>query len=368
MIVGLNATCISSRPSGAKQRFLGIYGALIRNNPNIEFIVFEPVDYTVGRYFDFPNVVAVRTPIPSEGWLHRYYNGLGYWKKALSKYRFDIFENINHALVKSPTGRRFLTVHDIRYINNPSSDWSKIIFSPAVLLSMYSADQIITVSEAMKGEIMDIMPRANVAVIYNGIAYEAFDSIMGEQVEEVKRKYELPRQFLLTVGHLERRKNYKRLVAALYHLRQQGFGHKLVIVGNDSGEGTALRKTIAEYGLQKDVLILSNLTNRELRCVYKLADLFVFPSEYEGFGIPILEAMAAEIPMVMSDIPVFREITQNQGSYFPFDDPFAMSEKIAEGLSSDEKREAQIQYGTKRIVDFSFEEISKKLEALYFRG
>ena len=368
MIVGLNATCISNRPSGAKQRFLGIYGALIRNNPNIEFIVFEPVDYTVGRYFDFPNVVAVRTPIPSEGWLHRYYNGLGYWKKALSKYRFDIFENINHALVKSPTGRRFLTVHDIRYINNPSSDWSKIVFSPAVLLSMYSADQIITVSEAMKGEIMGIMPRANVAVIYNGIAYEAFDSIMGEQVEEVKRKYELPRQFLLTVGHLERRKNYKRLVAALYHLRQQGFGHKLVIVGNDSGEGTALRKTIAEYGLQKDVLILSNLTNRELRCVYKLADLFVFPSEYEGFGIPILEAMAAGIPMVMSDIPVFKEITQNQGSYFPFDDPFAMSEVIAEGLSSDEKREAQIQYGTKRIVDFSFEEISKKLEALYFRG
>ncbi len=366
MRIGINATCISSRPSGAKQRFLGIYSALVRNNREIEFIIFEPVDYQVGKYFDFQNVTTVSTPIPSEGWLYRYYNGLGFWRKAFSKYRFDVFENMNHALVKSPSGRRFLTVHDIRHINNLSANIANIVFAPAAILSMSSAHQIITVSEAMRSEILEILPYSKIDVIYNGIEYQEFDAISFEQIEIVKTRYVLPDDFLLAVGHLERRKNYGRLVEALFHLRKKGFENTLVIVGNDSGEAIALRKKIDEYGLGADVVILSNLTDQELRCIYKLAKIFVFPSRYEGFGIPILEAMAARLPMAMSDLPVFKEITQNQSAYFPFDDPLRMAEVIAELIVDTQKRENQIKYGTNRILDFSFENIAQQLEKLYF--
>ena len=105
----------------------------------------------------------------------------------------------------------------------------------------------------------------------------------------------------------------------------------LVIVGNDSGERKAIQERIDSAKLSANVTFLSGLSDLEVRCAYKLCSLFVFPSSYEGFGIPILEAMAAGCPMVLSDIPVFREITQDKGVYFPHDDVEAMAAAIDDG-------------------------------------
>ena len=112
-----------------------------------------------------------------------------------------------------------------------------------------------------------------------------------------------------------------RLVEAMAQLRDRGRSCSLIIVGNDRGgkdrgEREAIEKRIDAMDLIGNVKILRNLNDFEVKCVYKLCNLFVFPSSYEGFGIPILEAMAAGCPMVLSDIPVFREITENRGIYF----------------------------------------------------
>jgi glycosyltransferase involved in cell wall biosynthesis len=96
-----------------------------------------------------------------------------------------------------------------------------------------------------------------------------------------------------------------------------------------------------------------------------LAGLFVFPSYYEGFGIPVLEAMASSCPMVLSDIPVFREITGNQGVFFPFDDVPAMAKAIAGVLDSADERRRLIAFGQQRVKDFSFSACAEKLEVLY---
>jgi len=110
---------------------------------------------------------------------------------------------------------------------------------------------------------------------------------------------------------------------------------------------------------------LSGLTDFEVRCIYKLCTLFVFPSAYEGFGIPILEAMAAKRPMVISDIPVFKEISQGKGVYFSHDDPESIASSIDEVLSSTTERSRLIQYGSERVLDFGYERISMRLEQLY---
>jgi glycosyltransferase involved in cell wall biosynthesis len=102
-----------------------------------------------------------------------------------------------------------------------------------------------------------------------------------------------------------------------------------------------------------------------VRCAYAACGLFVFPSSYEGFGIPILEAMAAGRPMVLSGIDVFREITQQQGVYFPPDDVQAMAGAMAQVLSSTTEQVRVVAYGEKRIKDFSYRSLAEQVKVLY---
>ena len=155
------------------------------------------------------------------------------------------------------------------------------------------------------------------------------------------------------------------LVDAIALLRDRNRSCFLLIVGNDSGSGREIQERIESANLSTCVKLLSGLSDLEVRCVYKLCSLFVFPSSYEGFGIPILEAMAASCPMVLSDIPVFREITQDQGIYFPCRDIEAMADAVEKALSSSGERTRLIDYGNERVKAFSFGSLAQQLESLY---
>ena len=366
MKIGLNATCLNDRPSGARQRFFGIYRELVKCLPEVEFVVYEPADCRIGSWFNgTPNVSAQCTPLPSDGRLRKFLSGLGYWRKALSTERFDFFECFNQPLVKAPCGRTLLTIHDVRRIHPHWSGWERLVYKAALARDLRAADHVITVSQAMKDEILGFFPGASVSVIYNGLEASEFDAITEADLLTVRQKYELPETFVLAVGHFERRKNYLRLIDAMAQIRDRGSSCNLVIVGNDSGDGKATLERIRFANLTGQVRILSGLSDFEVRCAYKLCSLFAFPSSYEGFGIPILEAMAAGCPMVLSDIPVFREITENRGVYFPHDDSGEMATAIESVLASTSERERQVKYGYDRVQDFNFKSLAGQLAKLY---
>ena len=371
MKIGLNATCINDKPTGAKQRFLGIYGELVKRLPEAEFVVYEPLDCRVGDWFGgAPNVSVRRTPLPSEGRARKFIKGLRYWNTALSQEPFDIFEGLNLPLVVAPTGRTLLTIHDIRGRRNDCGILERAANGVFLERSLKAADHVITVSEAMKREILQVFPGLPISVVYNGLDTQGFDAVFEIDQQAVRRKYDLPAEFILAVGHLERRKNYLRLVDSMARLRDQGRSCSLLIVGNDRGgndrnERKAIEERINAADLSGCVKILTGLSDFEVRCVYKLCTLVVFPSSYEGFGIPILEAMAAGRPMVLSDIPAFREITENRGIYFPHDDTAAMASAIKKGISSSSDRGRLIKYGNERINAFSFNSLAAQLEGVY---
>jgi glycosyltransferase involved in cell wall biosynthesis len=369
--IGINATCINDKPTGAKQRFLGIYGELIKRLPEAEFIIYEPSDCHVGDWFsDAPNLSVRRTPLLSEGRARKFISGLSYWNSALSKERFDIFEGLNLPLVKAPTGQTLLTIHDIRGIRPEASILDRMAHRVVLGRSLKAADHVITVSEAIKREILQVLPDLSISVLYNGLDTFGFDTLSEMDQQAVQRKYDLPAEFILAVGHLERRKNYLRLVDSMARLRDQGRSCNLLIIGNDRGgsdigERKAIEERIYAADLSGSVRILSGLSDFEVRCVYRLCTLFVFPSSYEGFGIPILEAMAAGRPIVLSDIPAFREITENRGVYFPFDDTEALVNAIKKVLSSNSERTRLIEYGNGRVHAFSFSSLAAQLEGIY---
>jgi glycosyltransferase involved in cell wall biosynthesis len=366
MIIGLNATCLNDRPSGAKQRFIGIYGGLINSLPNAKFFIYEPKDSDISSWFvNAANVTYIRTPIPSEGRVIKFLCSFIYFHCEFKKKKYDFFEGFHLPFFKPSSGIKFITIHDIRGMLPSSKLSEKFLHKITLIKAINESDHLITVSEAMKKEILNFFPKASLSVIYNGISLINHQSIINEDVNKFRIKYGIKNNFILAVGHIESRKNYIRLIESLSILKKKQFDFKLIIIGNDSGEKNRLLILIRDLKLQDDIKFLSGLSDSEVLCAYKLCSLFIFPSLYEGFGIPILEAMAASCPIVLSDLPVFREITENTGVYFDPENVNSIVEAVELVLKSKDEQMRLISYGNERIKSFDYKNLAFQLEKLY---
>jgi glycosyltransferase involved in cell wall biosynthesis len=364
--VGLNATCFNDRPSGARQRFAGIYGALIARRPDIEFVVFEPTDCRTSSWFPYaPNVTARRTPLPSEGRLRRTIGGLRYWRSALAREELDLFEHFHLPLVRAPNCPTILTVHDARPVLPEIPLLKRMLYGAVLRSGLRRADHVVTVSQTMKSELLRLDARSRITTIYNGIDPAPFHEAPPDRAERTRARFGLAPGFILAVGHIEERKNYLRLTTAMALLRDRGRPVPLVIVGNDGGQGDRLASHIAQLGMSAQISLLRGVSDAELADLYALSRLVVFPSYYEGFGIPILEAMAAHRPLILSDTAVFRELTEQRLSYFPPGDAGAIADAIASLLDRPDVQREFVDYGSQRVSAFGFSALSRQVEAVY---
>lgn len=356
--IGLNATCFNHRPSGATQRFIGLYGQVIAANPDVEFVVYEPSDARVAQCFANASNVEVRvTPVPSKGRLQKVIQSIGYWQRTLRLDRLDLFEQFNLPLVKAPDCPTLLTVHDIRdaHAGHPLL---RLAYQQIWHRALAGADHVITVSDTMREEILHFHPDVPITTVYNGVDVGLFEqAILGEA----------GRPYLLAVGHIEPRKNYEILIEALALLRQRGRPLSLVIVGKDGGSLAAITAKVTEHGLGDLVTIRHDIDDAALATLYRGAIMLVFPSLYEGFGIPLIETMAAGRPLVVSDIPVFRELSQNRVPLFDPHDPTALAEAIQLVCDDPALAAAIVGYGHQRVRDFAFGTLARQMSVLYDR-
>lgn len=366
MRVGLNATCFNDRPSGANQRFLKIYGALIRDNPQIEFIVYEPIDQRIAAWFGgAANVTARRTPLPSVGRLARVRAGLGYWQRQLRTDRLDLFEAFHLPLVRAPDCPTILTIHDLRPVLAGEPLVRRMVAARVLHQAFDRADHVIAVSDAVRSEILAFHPAARVSTIYNGVDPDGFARVADDRVADVRLRYDLPERFVLAIGHLEARKNLPLLVDAIAVLRDRGCARALAIVGNDGGDRNTILERIARHRLESHVTLIEHADDATVSALYAGSDLLAFPSRYEGFGIPILEAMAADKPMVLADTPVFRELTLGKGCYFPVDDAEVAADALDRVWTDPVERARQRAFGAVRVRDFGFDRLAAQVAALY---
>lgn len=361
MRIGINATSLNDRPSGAKQRFLGLYGALFRAHPDNEYLIYEPADCRVGAWFaDLPNVRGIATPLPSTARWQRLLRGFGFWRRRLANDRLDLFEALHLPLIRAPDCPTLLTVHDARPVLPDVPLVRRTLYRHVLRRALRDADHVITVSDTMRGELIGIEPSARIATIYNGIdPRPAAASPAGPT--------ELPAHFVLAVGHFEVRKNYAALLTAMTLLPA---GHSelcLVIIGRDGGTLAETAALIDRLGLRSRVQLLTDVEDAALATLYRAAQMLVFPSTYEGFGIPVLEAMAAGCPLALSDLPVFRELTNDQADYFDPRDPSTIAATIDGLLGSTSRRDAQRDFGRRRIADFAFATLAEQLDGIHRR-
>ena len=365
MKIGLNATCLNNRPSGAKQRFIGLYSELFKLMHDDEFCIFEPSDCDLSGWFKDKNVRFVKTTIPSEGRTSKFFKEYNFWNQVHARERFDLFENFNIPTTGNAYGTSLHTIHDIRSLHVPSSRLEYFVSKLAHHHTINKSDKIITVSDTMRNQILGYFPEANIDYIYNGINLTNFLPQDSNIFQMNKNMLQLPNEFLLAVGHFEKRKNYINLIRSIKILKDRGEDYSLVIVGNDNGEKISVQQEIEALGIKKNVQLFSNLSDEEVKTLYRLCTAFIFPSTYEGFGIPMIEAMAYNKPFILSDLEVFKEITENQGVYFDPMNPESIAQFTNKTLNDSSLLKDLALYGKNRAKDFDFRNLAPKIKRTY---
>ena len=221
--------------------------------------------------------------------------------------------------------------------------------------------KIITVSNFTKQEILSFYPKTKadkIAVVHNGYNAALYHPEHDQaKIEAALAKYGLKQPYFLYIGRLEKKKNTPTLIEALAILRDihPEIQEKMVLIGDASFGYDEVKYVIEEFNLNKDVFMPGWVAEEDMSLVLNGASAFIFPSKHEGFGIPILQAMACGVPTAVSDIPVFREVAGDAVYYFDHQDKHAIAEAMASLVSDQELRQALIRKGLERAAGFSWE-------------
>jgi glycosyltransferase involved in cell wall biosynthesis len=234
-------------------------------------------------------------------------------------------------------------------------------------LAVRRAAAVITISQSARRDLLQVLkiPPEKIHVVY-GAAPRHFAQVTDTaELARIRHKYNLPQQFLLYVGTLEPRKNLSRLVRAFGRLKEQGQPHKLVLAGPWGWSMTGFRQQIESLGLKESVQMLGYIPDEDLPGLYSLATVFVFPSLYEGFGLPPLEAMACGTPVLSSRNSSLAEIC-GEAAYLvdPLDEESLVA-GLQRVLADKTLREELGEFGRQRAAEFSWERAAKETAAVY---
>lgn len=266
-------------------------------------------------------------------------------------------------------GKKIITIHDLYFLDFPEKSGGEAgkVFFRRLVDWLAQADGIITFSRSTRDEIIGRFSQApeKIRVIPHGLDPAFAEDIPEARLEEARQKYGLPPSFLLFVGAQEPRKNLVRLLDALSILHHFGKKIPLILVGPDGQDSRRLRARAEELDLSAGVRTIGYVEQNELRSIYRLATAFVFPSWCEGFGFPLLEAMASGVPVVASSAPAIPEVCGDAALFFAPDDAEEMARKIFLVLEDSQKRKDLIVRGKKRAQAFSWEVAARETLAFY---
>jgi glycosyltransferase involved in cell wall biosynthesis len=233
----------------------------------------------------------------------------------LMRERPDVFHAPHYVLPPAVRCPSVVTIHDTIHLTFPQYLPNRVAFAYA-RGSMWAAarrsHRILTVSEASKRDILHFfdVPPEKIVVVHNAIDERFSREPRAEDVARVRERFQLQQQFVLYAGNIKPHKNLERLIEAFNGLRRSGLDDlKLLIIGDQISKYPALRRAVHRHKLHKHVRFLGYLPDDTLAILYRLAAVFVFPSLYEGFGLPALEAMASGTPVVTSNVSSLPEVT-----------------------------------------------------------
>ena len=293
-------------------------------------------------------------------------------QRALEALRPDVAHFTNGMIPIGSPVATVVTVHDmsLRLYPNCHPVRRLLLNRPLMHLAIRRASSIVTVSNSARRDLLRLHGVApdRVAVVHEA-ASPAFRPIADrEWLENVRARYALPRQFMLYVGTIEPRKNLSRLMSAFADARKAGIPHHLVCVGPYGWSSRNLAGHIERLGIQDVVHFTGYVPFEHLPAIYNLGEFFAFPSLYEGFGLPVVEAMACGIPVLTSTTSSLGEIAGDAAETIDPADTDAIANAIVRLASDQDLRRDRAERGLRRARSFSWAQTARDMLAVYHRA
>lgn len=256
--------------------------------------------------------------------------------------------------------RKVVTIHDLIFRIYPEyyNFFDREIHFRKFRNAALAADVVVAISEQTKADIVHYLniPENKIRVIYQGCSHLFKTPYSREEMNRVKNKYNLPEKFLLNVGTVEERKNGLSIAKAI-----RDTDLPLVFIGRETAYANAIRNV----SLPRQVRFLKDVSNEELAVIYRLATLFIYPSVYEGFGIPVIEALFSGTPVITNREGVFREAGGPSTVYADVQNISDLRTKILHLWNDEDLRSKIAQDGGRFVQKFNDEVIARQWAELY---
>jgi glycosyltransferase involved in cell wall biosynthesis len=290
---------------------------------------------------------------------------------ALKRQGVTLFHAPHYVLPPLVRCRSVVTIHDCIHLMFPQYLPNRFALRYArtsMALASRRATRVMTVSESSKRDLLRFLQidPDKIAVIPNAYDDRFAVEPREEDVVRVSERYQLHDEFVLYAGNVKPHKNLERLIDAFDLVRKRGLDHlKLVLIGDEISKYAALRRAVHQHQLHKHVRFLGYLPEETLAVMYRLAGVFVFPSLYEGFGLPPLEAMASGTPVVTSNVSSLPEVAGDAAVLVDPYEPAAIADGICRVLTDETLRRDLRRKGIARARQFSWEQSVRRIHEIY---
>jgi glycosyltransferase involved in cell wall biosynthesis len=375
MRIAIDYTAATRQAAGIGNYVRSLVDAMLAQDTTNQYILLTSGRPPQGRPFPAAKNVRGRSLIIPD----RYLNILWYrWRLPISATFFTGQVDIYHGpdFVLPPLNgklRKIVTVHDLAFLEHPEyavpqlAAYLKKVAPEAVA----AADVVAAVSGETRRALIEYFstPPEKITLVPNGIrSYlrRITDPIL---LEAVRHKYGLKSPLVLGVGTLEPRKNHLGLIKAFHRAasssNRQARPAMLAIAGGEGWMYDETRQAVADLKLEQKVRFLGRVSDLDLMLLYSLADVFVFPSFYEGFGVPPLEAMACGVPVIVSNISSLPEVVGDAALLVNPHDTGAIAQAILRVLGNPQLQEELRQKGYERARHFTWAESARKMLSIY---
>ena len=338
--------------------------------PENKYFLFTPKEHQ-GNNVSFLNVRAntfTRTPKSFMSVVFK-----SYWRskrvvKDLVADKIDLFHGLSHELplgIEKTDIKTVVSIHDLIFIRYPHlfRAIDRKIYYKKFKSACDRSDKIIAVSNQTKQDIIEFfgIPEEKIVVVYQGCNDVFHHEVSAQTKREVQKKYNLPEDYILSVGSIEERKNLLTILKTLLELPHQ----KLVVIGDGKDYKMTCDRFIDTHNLSDRVLFLNGIDSQEMAAVYQNAQMLIYPSIFEGFGIPILEALFSKTPVISSKEGCFVEAG---GSYTKYIDPLSvheMKEAVLDIQHSTDLQNTMISKGFEYAQNFTDRKIATNLFQVY---
>jgi glycosyltransferase involved in cell wall biosynthesis len=283
----------------------------------------------------------------------------------------DLFHAPHYVLPPLTPCKSIVTIHDCIHLRFPQYLPNRLAYAYArssLWVATHRSNRVLTVSDASKRDILKYfrVPQEKIDVIYNAIDERYGETPSAEEVLRVRERYQLNDPFVLYAGNIKPHKNLERLIEAFYTLRRNGLDTvKLLIIGDEISKYAALRRAVHHYKLHKHVRFFGFVPDKTLAVLYRLAGVFVFPSLYEGFGLPPLEAMASGTPVITSNVSSLPEVVGDAAILIDPLQPEAIADAMRRVLTDPFLRDDLRERGLRRVKEFSWDRSIRRVRDIY---